>query len=89
MVNCEKKIAVKMMEWLWATKWNQMSIVCIGISSPIKDTTTFFSQSPFLNLQNVQAPLFRQPPTNILIFRDPPLKIGFSVNPNHVKIFHP
>ena len=46
-----------------------------GVSTLIKNTTPSFSPSPLLNLQTVQAPLFRQSPY-ILFFCEPP-KIRF------------
>ena len=52
-------------------------ILCIGVSTPLKNTTPFSLLRPPLNLQTVQA-LFVSP--------NPPLKFYFSVNP-HIKIF--
>ena len=57
-------------------------------SLPQKHHPDPFCQAP-LNLQTVQAPFFKQLPLPyILVFRDPPLKIGiFSdsiLNPSHL-----
>ena len=37
-------------------------IECIGVSIPLKNTTSLFLAKAFLNLQTVQAPFFRQSP---------------------------
>ena len=47
------------------------NIVCIDVSTPLKNTTPYFLHSPLLYLQTVQAPLFKQSP----------LYIGFSWTP--------
>ena len=53
-------------------------IVCIGVSTPLqKHHPLFFAKpNPLLNLQTVQAPLFRQFPPYKLVFREPPPKNG-------------
>ena len=51
--------------------------------------TTSFLPSPFLNLQTVQALLFRQSPLYIGFFMKPPLKSDFSGKPHNIKIFYP
>ena len=47
-------------------------LVCIGVQCPLKNPTPnpFFTKSP-LNLQTVQALLFRQFPSYILVFCEP------------------
>ena len=59
------------------------SILCIGVSPPPHP----FLLSPSLNLQTVQAPLFRHPPPPPLyrfFVNSPPLKVGFfSERPKH------
>ena len=44
-------------------------IVCIGVSTPLKNTPPLSCQAPLLNLQIAQAPLFRQSPpvTSLLV----------------------
>ena len=65
-------------------------IVCIGVSTPLSKRPPSLSchcppPSP-LNLQIVQTPLFRYCPP---LYCSPPLKLGFSVNPRNIKVFHP
>ena len=67
------------------------NIVCIDVSTPLKNTTPYFLHSPLLYLQTVQAPLFKQSPY-ILVFHEPlNLKIGFFSEPpflrNHTSWF--
>ena len=53
-------------------------IVCIGVStSPQKHHPLFLAKPPPLNLQTVQAPLFKQPPYILVFGKIPPLKLGF------------
>ena len=55
-----------------------------GINPPKKIPLPSFFPSPLLNLQTVQAPLFRQSPLYI-VFCKPPT---FSVNFKNTKVFH-
>ena len=57
---------------------------------PPSKTQPIFSLSPLINLQTVQAPLFRQFPPYILVFRECPLKIEFFNRPhNFSSLTHP
>ena len=65
-------------------------IVCIGVSTPpSKILLPSFLPSPPLNLQTVQAPLFRQSPPYILVFRahPPPKNQIFQLTPKTLKLF--
>ena len=53
---------------------NTSAIVCIRVSTPLKNTTPLFLAKPPLNLQTVQAlPLFRQPALYIGFHQTSPL----------------
>ena len=55
--------------------------VCIGVSTPPSKTPPpIFCQVPPLNLQTIQAPLFRQSPLYIGFSWTPLNKLDFSVN---------
>ena len=56
-----------------------------GINLPFKNTTPSFSPSPLLDLQLIQAPLFKQfPPTSRFFVN--PLKIGFFSEPHKTPV---
>ena len=42
-----------------------------GLNPPFKNITPSFLASPLLNLESIQAPLFRQLTPNILVFHAP------------------
>ena len=46
--------------------------VHLGLNPPLKKITPSFLPNPLLNLQTVQAPLFRQFTPNILVFHEAP-----------------
>ena len=62
-----------------------------GINSPSKIPPPYFSPSPHLNLQTIQAsPLFKQFPVYIdFRFAPPNLNSDFSVNLHNITFFHP
>ena len=61
-------LSLKLKQVIYQNICLTLFIVCIGIFMP----------SPLLNLQTVQAPLFRQPFPYILVFRTPsPVKFRF------------
>ena len=66
-----------------------VTIVCIRVSPPLKNTTPSFLPSPPLYLQSDQAPPFLG---NSLLYigfsLTPPKKLDFSVNPKNLKVFH-
>ena len=63
----------------WPLSFQRVFIVGIGVSTPLKNTTPFFLPSPALDQQTVQGN-----PPYILVFQDPPLKIGsFSQPPKY------
>ena len=65
----------------------QIVIVCIGVSTPLKNTIhSFLPRSLPLNLQTVQAPFLSNPPS-ILVFREPSLKVGFFSEPQKYQSF--
>ena len=56
--------------------------MCIGVLTPIKNTTTlFFAKPPPLNLQIVQTPFLGNPPIYWFFITPPPLKLGFFREP--------
>ena len=58
--------------------------------NPLKNPIPFFLAKPPLNQQTAQAPLFRHPHQAILIFCNcSPSKLGLSVIPKNIKVFHP
>ena len=65
----------------------QIVIVCIGVSTPLKNTIhSLLPRSLPLNLQTVQAPFLSNPPS-ILVFREPSLKVGFFSEPQKYQSF--
>ena len=65
----------------------QIVIVCIGVSTPLKNTTpSFLPSSPLLNLQTVQVPFLSNPPS-ILVFHETSLKVGFFSEPQKYQSF--
>ena len=61
-------LSLKLKQVIYQNICLTLFIVCIGVFMP----------SPLLNLQTVQAPLFRQPFPYILVFRTPsPVKFRF------------
>ena len=65
---------------------NTSAIVCIRVSTPLKNTTPLFLAKPPLNQQNFQAPLFKKSSLN----NPPPPKMSDPpVNPKNIKVFHP
>ena len=65
----------------------QIVIVCIGVSTPLKNTIhSFLPRSLPLNLQTVQAPFLSNPPS-ILVFHEPSLKVGFFSEPQKYQSF--
>ena len=65
----------------------QILIVCIGVSTPLKNTTlSLLPSSPPLNLQTAQASFLSKPPS-ILVFCEPSLKGGFFSEPPKYQSF--
>ena len=66
-----------------------------GITQPpppprSKTPLPLFRQAPSLKYANCPRPPFLgNSPPYILVFREPPQKSDFSVNPHNIKIFHP
>ena len=58
----------------------QIVIVCIGVSPPPPPPPSFLPSSPLLNLQTVQVPFLRNPPS-ILLFHETSLKVEFFSEP--------
>ena len=69
-----------------------LSIVSIGVLTPLKNTTPLFLVKPPLKSANCASPTFLGiPPLSILVFHEPsPLKkkLDFSVNPKNIEAFH-
>ena len=59
-----------------------MTIECIGASTPLSKTPTplFFTQSPLKSV-NCPSPLFKQFLSLYCFFKNPPLKVGFFSEP--------
>ena len=55
--------------------------VCNGVSTPLKTAPPVFLAKPTLNVQTVQAPIFRQFPPVRWFFVNPLLKVGFFSEP--------
>ena len=72
---------------------NKKLIVCIGVSTPSKNTAppppSFLPSPPPLNQQTVQASPFLENPPLYIGFSWPPLKSDLSVNPQNIKVYHP
>ena len=64
-----------------------MFIVCIGVSTPLKNTTSLFLAKPPLNCQTVQVPPFEAIPPLYWFSVTPSLKSDLSVNPQNIKPF--
>ena len=70
------------------TNWNNKYIVCIGVSTPLKNIPTLFRQAPPLNLQTAQATHFYAIHPYILVLYESSLKNRiFQWTPIILKIF--
>ena len=79
-----QQVIGKVPEMVLVALWNSWLIVCIEVSTPLKNTTTLVLAKPHLNCHTVQAPPppFRQsPPLYWFFVNPPPWKSDFSVNP--------
>ena len=71
-----------------ANNWNNKYIVCIGVSTPLKNIPTLFRQAPPLNLQTAQATHFYAIHPYILVLYESSLKNRiFQWTPIILKIF--
>ena len=74
----------------WVFSKNIAHSLHCGIQSFSKRSTPLFlAKSPLLNMQTVQAFLFRQSPLYINFFKPPTLKIGFFSEPRKSFILNP
>ena len=74
--------------------WSFIHSVHGGINPPppLKNTTSLFLAKPLLKSANCPSPsLFRQSPPLSWFFVDfpLPLKVGFFIEPQDIKVFHP
>ena len=64
------------------SRYQSKCIVCIGVSTPLKNTTPLVLANPSLNPKTVQTPLFKQSvPLYQLFVNFPLLKVGFFSEP--------
>ena len=68
---------------------NTCAIVCIRVSTPLKNTPPLFLAKLPLNLQTVQAAFLGNPPYILDFHETPLLNSDFSMNPKNIKVFHP
>ena len=62
--------------------------MCIGVSTPLKNTAVLFLAKPPVNQQTVEAPPFLGNSPHILVFGDPPSKSQiFQWTPKVLKFF--
>ena len=60
-----------------------------GLNPTSKTSAPSFLPNPFLNLQAIQAPLFRQFTPYVLLFMHLLKSRIFPVNSHNIKIYHP
>ena len=63
------------------------SIVCIGVSTPLKNTPAPLSCQAPLKSANCPSPPFLGNPPYILVFREPPIKLRFFREPPKYQSF--